>query len=137
MPKSVFKVKDKKYVLNPEFGSLNELRDLILKSLPAEKDMMTQRINKLGRIKLAAISGIFLNKDNLDPLLVDLMIVGYDIDQRKLKMFLKSLEAEVGKEIKFAVMDKEEFEYRMNMFDRFVRVFIEGPHEKLINRLEL
>jgi len=35
------------------------------------------------------------------------------------------------------VMDKEEFEYRLSMFDRFVRVFIEGPHEKLINRLEL
>lgn len=123
------------YSLNPEFGSLNELRDLILKSLPAEKNWMSERINKLGRIKLAMISGIFLNKDNSDPLLVDLMIVGDDIDSRKLRALLKSLEAEVGKEIKFAVMDKEEFQYRLAMFDRFVRVLMEGPHEKLINRL--
>lgn len=133
----VVKAKEKKYALNPEFSSIHELRDLILKSLPAEKDILTEKINKLGRVKFAAISGIFINKENLDPLLVDLMIVGYDIDQRKLRSFLKSLEAEVGKEIKFAVMDKEEFEYRLSMFDRFVRVFIEGPHEKLINRLEL
>jgi hypothetical protein len=135
--KTVSRAREIKYALNSDFSSLHELRDLILKSLPAEKDILTERINKLGRIKLAAISGIFINKENLDPLLVDLMIVGYDIDQRKLRAFLKSLEAEVGKEIKFAVMDKEEFEYRLSMFDRFVRVFIEGPHEKLINRLEL
>ncbi len=123
------------YVLNTEFGSFYELRDLILKSLPAEKDRMVEKINKLGKVKLAMISGIFINKDNLDPLLVDLMIVGDDIDSRKLRSLLKSLEAEVGKEIKFAVMDKEEFKYRLAMFDRFVRVLMEAPHEKLINRL--
>ena len=64
-------------------------------------------------------------------------IVGDDIDKAKLHNFLKSLEAEVGKEIKFGLMEKEEFEYRFGMFDRFVRVILEGPHEKLINKLGL
>jgi len=123
------------YALNTDFGSFYELRDLILKSSPAEKDKMIERINKLGRVKLAIISGIFIDKENLDPLIADLLIVGDDVDSRKLHSFLKSLEAEVGKEIKFAVMDKEEFQYRSAMFDRFVRVLMEGPHEKLINKL--
>jgi hypothetical protein len=123
------------YVLNPDFEFFNELRDLVLKSSPAEKDRMIARLNKLGRIKLAIVSGVFINKENLDPLISDLLLVGDDIDRRKLRAFLKATEAEVGKEIKFTLMDKEEFQYRMAMFDRFVRVLLEGPHEKLINRL--
>ena len=50
------------YILNTNFGSFYELRDLVLKSLPAEKDDMVQRLNRLGKIKLAVISGIFINK---------------------------------------------------------------------------
>ncbi len=123
------------YVLNTDFEFFNELRDLVLKSSPAEKYRMIARLNKLGRIKLAIVSGVFINKENLDPLVSDLLIVGDDIDRRKLRAFLKATEAEVGKEIKFTLMDKEEFQYRMAMFDRFVRVLLEGPHEKLINRL--
>lgn len=126
-----------RYALNPGFEFFYELRDLILKSSPAEKDKMIERMNRLGRVKLAVISGIFINKENTDPLGADLFIVGDDMDRRKLRIFLKALEAEVGKEIKFTVMDKEEFQYRLGMFDRFVRVLLDGPHEKLINRLGL
>jgi hypothetical protein len=123
------------YVLNTDFEFFDELKDLVLKSSPAEKDTMIARLNKIGRIKLAIVSGIFLNKENPDPLVTDLLIVSDDFERRKLRAFLKSTQAEVGKEIKFAVMDKEEFQYRLAMFDRFIRALLEGPHEKLINRL--
>lgn len=127
--------KSMNYILNTEFGSFFELRDLILKSLPAEKDMMVQKINKLGRIKLVVISGVFINKENPDPYIPDLLMVGDDMDKNKLRTFLKAIEAEVGKEIKFVILDKDEFQYRLAMFDRFIRVLLEGPHEKLINKL--
>ena len=89
---------------------------------------------------MAVISGVFFNnKDSLGALgsEVDLFIVGDDINKKRLRLFLKSLEAEVGKEIRFGLMEKEEFEYRYGMFDRFVRVLLDGPHEKLINKLGL
>lgn len=127
--------KKQNYVLNTEFGSFFELRDLILKSLPAEKDTMIEKINRLGKVKFAVISGVFMNKDNPDPYIPDLLIVGDDLDKRKLRSFLKAIEVEVGKEIKFVILDKDEFQYRLGMFDRFIRVLLEGPHEKLINRL--
>ena|SRR3989344_5974754 len=127
------------YVLNPHFEFFGELRGLILKSSPAEKDKMIKKITNLGKVKLAVISGIFLNKNSTDTVEsdVDLFVVGDDINKAKLRTFLKSLEAEVGKELKFGLMDKDEFQYRYNMFDRFVRVLLEGPHEKLINKLGL
>ena len=128
------------YFLNPEFEFFEELRHLILKPPPAVKDKMIKRISGLGRVKLAVISGVFVNnKNSIDTLdsEVDLFIVGDDINKVRLRSFLASLEAEVGKEIKFGLMEKDEFTYRYEMFDRFVRVLLEGPHEKLINKLGL
>ena len=126
-----------RYILNSDFELLSELRDLILKSSPAEKSKIVEKMNKVGRVRLAIISGIFLNKESADASVPDLFMVIDDTDHRKLKVFLKSLEAEVGKEIKFAVMDKDEFTYRLGMFDRFIRVLLEGPHEKLIDKIGL
>ena len=129
-------IKSKKiFSLNPAFEYYSELRDLILKSSPSDKRDLVQRINKLGKIKLAVISGVFLDKDISDPLAVDLFLVHDYVDRRKLTQFLKRLESEIGTEVRFATMDKEEFKYRFSMFDRFVRVLLEGPHENLIDKL--
>lgn len=128
-----------KYVLNSNFEFFEELKGLIMKSSPAEKNKMVKKIYGLGRIKLAVISGVFLNseKENFDNSIADLFIVGDDIHKEKLRKFLRALEAEVGREVKLSIMDKEEFDYRYGMFDRFVRVLLEGPHEKIINKLGL
>jgi hypothetical protein len=126
-----------RYAINNSFEFLHELRDLVLKSSPAEKNSLIQKINKLGRIKLAISAGILVGKENPDPTVADLLIVGEDMETGKLKPFFKGLEAEVGKELKFSVMDKDEFQYRFAMFDRFIRVLFEGPHDKLINKLGL
>ncbi len=121
------------YGLKPKFEFLSELKSLILTPPPTSLSRMTQRIGALGRVKLALVSGVFLNKENV----ADLLIVGDDVDRRKFKTFLKSLEAEVGTQILYAIMDKEEFVYRRAMFDRFVRLMLEGPHEVLIDRIGL
>ena len=128
------------YAVDSGFEFFKELKELILKSSPAEKSKMIKRITGLGRVRLAVASGILINgknpNDNIESG-VDLFIVGDDVDKSKLNKFLRSLEAEVGKEIRFGVMEKDEFEYRYGMFDRFVRVLLENPHDKLINKLGL
>lgn len=129
--------KSSRYALDPSFEFFLELKSLILKASPAEKDLLIKKISMLGRIKLAVISGIFLNTDTASSgsAAADLFIVGDDISRDKLRKFLRSLEAEVGREIKFGLMDKDEFDYRFGMFDRFIRVLLEGPHEKIINKI--
>ena len=126
-----------KFFLNSGFEFFEELKALILKASPAEKNKMVAKILKLGRIKLALVSGVFLNSNGKteENSVADLFIVGDDISKEKLRTFLRALEAEVGREIKLSIMDKEEFDYRFGMFDRFVRVLLEGPHEKIINKL--
>ena len=128
-----------KFFLNSGFEFFEELKALILKASPAEKNKMVAKILKLGRIKLALVSGVFLNSNGKaeENSVADLFIVGDDISKEKLRTFLKALEVEVGREIKLSIMDKEEFDYRFGMFDRFVRVLLEGPHEKIINKIGL
>ncbi len=127
------------FLLNPDFEFFKELRTFVLKPSSEERVELIRRINGLGRVKLAVVSGVFLNTVEDSALdteaAADLFIVGDDINKRKLTAFLQSLEAEVGKEIKFGLMEREEFLYRFGMFDRFVRVLLEGPHEKIINKL--
>jgi len=121
------------YSLNPKFEFLADLKNLMLTPPPASLGRMEKRIAGLGRVKLALVSGVFLNKENV----ADILIVGDDVDRRKFKTFLKSLEAEIGTQIIYAIMDREEFNYRKAMFDRFVRLMLEGPHEVLIDRIGL
>ncbi|HUO75573.1 MAG TPA: hypothetical protein VMU12_01470 [Candidatus Paceibacterota bacterium] len=128
-----------RFLLNTDFDFYTELRDLVLKPSPAENDRLIRRINALGRVKLAVLAGIFVSRpDDLTyETPADLLIVGDDIDRARLVKFLKSLEADMGTEIRFGVMEKEDFLYRYKMFDRFLRVLLEGPHRKIINKLEL
>lgn len=124
-----------RYFLNPQFQLLNELRDFILKSTPREMDEMTKKLNKVGRVKLAIATGVFLSRVNPETVATDLFLVADDVDRRKFRLFLNGVEADLGREVRYVIMEKDEFQYRYGMFDRFLRVLLEGPHEKLINRL--
>jgi len=124
----------KVYFVNSDFDFYNELRTLVLKSSPTSKDKLLKRLKLLGRVKLAVLSGVFINSNNSR---VDLLVVGDGIKNKKLSSFLRDLEAEVGKEIDYVVFSTKDFTYRYDMFDRFLRDILEKPHEKIINKLKL
>lgn len=122
------------YSVNPEFPVFSELYDLVIKSSTASRKKLFEQIKHVGKIRLAILSGIFLNDDTSR---LDLMIVGDDIKKRSLEKFLVATESELGKTLRYAIMDTDEFRYRMNMYDRFLRDILEKNHEKLINKLSL
>ena len=126
--------KRKVYFVNPNFDFYNELRTLVLKSPSASKKKILSKLKKIGKIKLAVLSGVFVNLENARA---DMLIVGNYIKKKKLTRLIKDLEAEVGKEIDYVIMSPEEFQYRYDMYDRFLRDILERPHEKLINKLKI
>ncbi len=137
------------FSINPNFDFFKELRELILNSSPVSKDKMLKTIKSLGKIKLALLSGLFIGNDPLtrpsteqadlwqDMAQADLLIVGDKINQRKLTGFIENLEAEAGTEINCVIMTTEEFKYRYDMYDRFVRDLLNEKSELLINKLGL
>ena len=122
------------YYLNPGFNFFSELRDLILKTAVASKSDLVDKARKTGNIKLLALTGVFTGDDMARA---DLLIVGDKINHRKLNNFIKDLEAEVGKELNCAVLTTKEFDYRYDMYDRFVRDLLDGESEILIKRINL
>ncbi|MFH1990672.1 MAG: hypothetical protein ABIJ19_02340 [Patescibacteria group bacterium] len=128
-------IKDKKtFRVNQSFEFYGELKELVAKASPASKEKMLNRIKSLGKIKLALLAGVFINSDTSRA---DLLIVGDNINLAKFNGFIKNLEAEVGKEINHALMTTKEFYYRHDMYDRFIRDFLDFKHEKLINKLKI
>ena len=68
---------------------------------------------------------------------MDLLVVGNNLKQTQLDNIIKTIESEIGKEIRYAVFETQEFNYRYSMFDKLVRELLESPHEKIINKLNL
>ena len=120
------------YELNDTFNFYPELRNLVAKSNIYPQCQGLAKIGKLGNVKLAVISGAFINYEKSKA---DMILVGDGISKAKLKNLMNVLEAEIGKEITFVLMTMEEFKYRLNMLDKFVLEFLEGPHEEVINKI--
>jgi hypothetical protein len=117
---------------NREFIFYPELRNLVIKSNTIPECRSLQRIKDLGKVKLALISGVFLNHPKGRA---DLLIVGDELSRAKLNHLLEGLEAEVGKEINYSIMSSEEFKYRTDMLDKFVMEFLESPYETVVCKI--
>lgn len=122
------------YSVNRDFTFLEELRALVIQSSAIPHKKLLSGIRGLGKIHLAVLCGVFVNSEHART---DLLIVGERIKRKFLQHFLSELESELGKSIKYTLMDLKEFRYRLDMYDRFLRDILEYPHEKLINRLHL
>lgn len=120
--------------LNPVFPFLHSLKNLILNAAPVDRKKLIRDINGVGKIKLMILSGIFTQNNNSRT---DLFLVGNSIKESKLDRVLKNIEAEIGREITYAVFSADDFLYRLGMYDRFVRDVLDYPHEKVINKLNI
>lgn len=119
---------------NTHFEFFNELKNLILKPAVVPKNEIIEKVKRLGNIKLLVLSGIFVENESSKA---DLLVVGDKINQNKMSNFIKDLEIEAGKELKCVAMTTNEFIYRYDMYDRFVRDLIENKNEILIKKLNL
>lgn len=121
------------YGIDPKFDFIKELKDLVIKSSITSKKKLLKYIKNLGNVKLAVISGVFMKNSSASR--TDLLIVGDNITRNKIENFLSKIESEIGISIHYTLMDIDEFKYRINMYDRFLRDTLEYPHEKLINKI--
>lgn len=123
---------EKIYFLNQEFHFCNELKSLFAKSNVYPQCKSLGKVKGIGDVKLVLVSGVFLSYTKGKA---DMVLVANNVSRSKLKHLMNSLEAEIGKEVSFVLMNSEEFKYRLDMLDRFLLDFLEGPHEELVNKI--
>jgi hypothetical protein len=122
----------KYFVANPQFHFYSELKSLFTKSNISPQTKGLEKLKHIGDVKLALVSGTFLNYPKSK---VDMILVANNVSRSKLNNVMSSLEADIGKEVSFVLMNNEEFKYRLDMLDRFLLEFLEGPHTELINKV--
>ena len=112
--RSRLKNRKKYYFTNKDFLIFNELRDILLKAMNNDSDLI-KKIGKMGNVDLLLLSGIFVGEDSA----IDLLVVG-DIDKDELQKLL-SESSKMGKDLKFTSMTKRDFLYRLECKDKFIR----------------
>lgn len=132
--KSSSKVKEiTGFTLNFDFPHNQALKDLLFDFQLLDKKELAARFKLIGRIKLFIVSGVFIGETKSR---VDILIVGESIKRPKAEKVIELLSAELGREVIYAIMDSEEYEYRFKMYDKFLRDIVDTPHDKVIDKLK-
>ncbi len=122
-----------RYGLNTRSPYIVALQNLLLNT-PIRSQEMYERFRAVGALKLVVLAGIFANEWEGR---LDLLIVGERINEKKLINRIQHLEAEIGKEVRYAAMSTDDFFYRLNMNDRLVRDVFDFPHKIVHDRLDI
>lgn len=110
-------------------GSSKMLAAVGKEVVPSEDDDLSA-LKKVGNIELALLTGQFTRDESAG---IDMLIVG-DVNQAKINKYISEMEAKEGKEIRFAVMDGKEYEYRNQVNDRFLHKVIDAKKQILIDK---
>ena len=118
--------------LKSTFPLLAPLKNLIVSETPLDRNEVGRRLREAGKIKFLATSGVFLGEPEAR---VDILIVGDDLKKRSIESVLRTIEAEIGKELTYGAMETSDFLYRLGAYDKFVRDVLDFRHDTIIDRL--
>jgi hypothetical protein len=118
--------------LNKNYVFADSLANLLLDFRFIDRRELLEDFKKYGKIKLLCLGGVFMQDEEGK---LDLLLAGDALDKDKIDDYIKKLEADFGTELRYAIFESEEFRYRVNMFDRLIKDFFKGPHEKILERI--
>lgn len=120
------------WILNEKFPYLEQLQDFLMSATPVKHKDIPKRLGGSGTIKLIVVAGMFIrNQDSR----LDILVVGNNIRKAQLETAIKAIESELGKELRYAVFETQEFKYRLGVYDRLIRDVFDYPHEIVLDRI--
>lgn len=106
------------YSLKTNSPFLYELRSMILKD-SEELKLMAKVLGSIKNIELVIITQAYMTKEYSDENDIDLLIIG-NPDINKLTKEMNSVEKEIGRELRMAVLTKEDYEFRKKRREKFI-----------------
>lgn len=126
------KKKTSGYTLNPTYPYFAALEHFLIDATPMTEKELVKMIAKAGVLKLVTISGVFLHDNEAR---VDLLVVGDHLKKGALIQSIAAIEAELGREIRYAFFETADFTYRLGLYDKLVRDILDFRHKKILNKL--
>lgn len=118
------------YYLNKKYLYYQELQRIIIKTSGLGKKIRKFR-RKLGSLSYVVFTGAFLNKEKLNKDELDILVIG-EVVLPELESLIKAKEKEFGREINYAVLETEEFEFRKARRDPFIMEVMYGVRVMVI-----
>jgi hypothetical protein len=122
------------YQASRKFLHYDALQSFIRSTTSLGDADMVNALKRAGALRLVVLSGFFTGAVETK---VDLLVVGDKLDDKPLETAIRALEAELGREIRFACFSTEDFKYRRGVYDRLLRDIFDFPHRTLLDRIGL
>lgn len=131
---NLIRKRGRSYFLNPNYVYRPAVENFLIDAVPmTEKDIL-RKLSKAGNMKLVLISGVFMHDKEARA---DMLVVGDHLRNGQLVSAIARIEAELGKEIRYAAFETPEFRYRLGIYDKLIRDILDHPHQKIVNKLEI
>lgn len=118
------------YMLNHSYDFFPELLTLVAKTTGIGKEIKRNR-RKLGDIKFVMFSGQFAKYGKRGHTDVDILVIG-NVVLPELAVIVKKEEESRGHEINYSVIAEDEFTFRKNRRDPFLREILSGSRVMII-----
>jgi hypothetical protein len=120
------------YLLDPRFPYIALLQNFLINTDMVKHKEILRKLNRCGKIKLVILAGVFIHDSDSR---VDMLIVGDNLKRKQIDSVIKTIEAELGKEINYAAFETPDFTYRLSMRDMLIRDILDYQHEKIIDKI--
>ena len=120
------------YGLNKEFPELQALQTFLFETAPINGKTVMKHLRKVGPIDFVVVAGIFSREFDRR---LDVMVSMKKLSESKIENAIRSLESELGVEIRYSAMVSEDLKYRVGMYDKLTRDVFDYPHQILVDKI--
>lgn len=120
------------YTANQRFPHYEPLQVFLRSTTSLNDADILATLKKAGSLRIVTMSGLFTGAIETK---VDLLVVGDNLDDKKLEVAVRSLEAHLGRELAYAAFTTADFRYRVGVYDRLVRDVFDYPHRTILDKI--
>ncbi len=125
------KAKHKFYQADAKFVLFPELKSILQKAQFLIEKKFAKSLQKIGKIYYLALTGSFVGEKDMP---IDMLVVGR-LSKKKFEKLLKTFEKNFRREINYTLLDKEEFNYRRSVADRFLYSILDAEKIVLVDEI--
>jgi uncharacterized protein len=121
------------YRANPDFPLFEDLGAVMKKAAVLMNRSLLGALEKSGQVDLVILTGKFTDAANIPT---DILVVG-DMPGEAVQAAVTEFEREIGREVNYTFMPRDEFRYRTDVGDRFLSSLLSGKRIVLkdVNRV--
>ncbi|HMO78538.1 MAG TPA: hypothetical protein PKA42_03875 [Candidatus Paceibacterota bacterium] len=126
------KMKVQGYALNKNFQELQALQTFLFETAPIDGKNLLTHLRKAGTIDFLVVAGVFVREFEQQ---LDVLLTMKKLTPAKIETAIRALEAEIGLEIRFAMMTNADLLYRVGMNDKLTRDLFDYKHQILVDKI--